>query len=67
MSAQVDIELGELPTSDQNPSETTKINPDGSERYVNITQRLILIKEIISIVKGFVNIQQNFAKFIVLQ
>ena len=66
MSEQVDIELGELP-NDQEPYEATRINPDGSERYVNITQRLILIKEIISIVKGFVNIQQNFAKFIVLQ
>ena len=40
MSGQVDIELGELPNSDQEPSEKTRINPEGSERYVNIIQSL---------------------------
>ena len=37
MSSQIDIEMGELPQSNQ---ETTSINADGPERYVNITQSL---------------------------
>ena len=40
MSGQVDIELGELPNSDEEPSEKPRINPEGSERYVNIIQSL---------------------------
>ena len=40
MSGQVDIELGELPNSDEKPYEKPRINPEGSERYVNFIQSL---------------------------
>ena len=61
MSAQVNIELGELTNSDQ-PSETTRFNPDDTERYGNSISSLSLLTEQIVMLKGFVMIQLNFAE-----
>ena len=62
MSGQVNIELEELTNLDQ-PSETTRFNPDDSERYAgNFLSSLSLLREIIVMLKGFVTIQQNFAE-----
>ena len=36
MSTPVDIELGELPKSGEEPSETSRLNPDDTERYGNL-------------------------------
>ena len=54
MESTVDIELGKLPNPDQQePSETTRLNPDGSERYLNIIQSLSRITGKIAKLKGF--------------
>ena len=60
-SAEADIELGELANSDQ-PSETTRFNPDDTERYDNSISSLSLLTEQIVMLKGFVMIQLNFAE-----
>ena len=60
-SAEADIELGELANSDQ-PSKTTRFNPDDKERYGNSISSLSLLTEQIVILKGFVMIQLNFAE-----
>ena len=60
-SAEADIKLGELANSDQ-PSETTRFNPDDTERYGNSISSLSLLTEQIVMLKGFVTIQLNFAE-----
>ena len=54
MASPVDIELGKLPNSDQEPSETTRLNPEGLERYLNIIQ---ISRKTVAKLKGFETFQ----------
>ena len=69
MSEQVEIELGELSCTGQEPSDETRFNPDDSERYGHCFSFFLLPTlptEIIVLMKGFVTIQQNLRKCKVL-
>ena len=66
MSEQVEIELGELssPQQEQEPFEETRFDPDDLERYGHF---FLIFSLPMILMKGFVTIQTNLRKYEVLQ